>query len=58
MLAVVEVQGVDAVELMNDPQLEADRHLVAELRRLPVEDLCRFGYEEAMARAQTKDALS
>jgi DNA-binding transcriptional ArsR family regulator len=33
--------------LSKDPQLEADEGLVAELRRLPVEDLCRFGYEAA-----------
>ena len=33
--------------LMNDPQIEADELLVDELRRLPVEDLCRFGYEKA-----------
>ena len=33
--------------LVHDPQIEADDRLVAELRRLPVEDLCRFGYEEA-----------
>lgn len=32
-----------------DPQLSADRYLVAELRRLPVEDLCRLGYEGAVA---------
>lgn len=30
-----------------DPQLEEDARLVEELRRLPVEDLCRLGYEEA-----------
>lgn len=35
--------------LGDDPQLEADRDLVAELRRLPVEDLCRLGYEGAAA---------
>jgi len=33
--------------LVSDPQIEADDRLVAELRRLPVEDLCRFGYEAA-----------
>ena len=33
-----------------DPQIEADDGLVAELRRLPVEDLCRLGYEGARAR--------
>jgi DNA-binding transcriptional ArsR family regulator len=35
----------------DDPQIEADHRRVAELRRLPVEDLCRFGYEEAVARS-------
>ena len=39
--------------LADDPQLEADSCLVAELRRLPVEDLCRFGYEAAKARVNT-----
>ncbi len=33
----------------DDPQLAADRHLVSELRRLPVENLCRLGYEGAVA---------
>jgi DNA-binding transcriptional ArsR family regulator len=33
-----------------EPQLEADNQLVQELRSLPVEDLCRLGYEEARAR--------
>ena len=33
--------------LVNDPQIEADERLVAELRKLPVEDLCRLGYEAA-----------
>lgn len=33
--------------LVNDPQIEADDLLVDELRRLPVEELCRFGYEAA-----------
>jgi len=33
--------------LAHDPQIEADDLLVDELRRLPVEDLCRFGYEAA-----------
>jgi DNA-binding transcriptional ArsR family regulator len=37
--------------LANDPQIEADDRLVAELRRLPVEDLCRFGYEAAKAKS-------
>jgi len=33
--------------LVKDPQIEADELLVDELRGLPVEDLCRFGYEKA-----------
>jgi DNA-binding transcriptional ArsR family regulator len=33
----------------DDPQLAADRRLVTELRRLPVEDLCRLGYDGAVA---------
>jgi DNA-binding transcriptional ArsR family regulator len=33
--------------LVHDPHIESDERLVAELRRLPVEDLCRFGYEAA-----------
>jgi len=33
--------------LVHDPQIEADERLVAELRKLPVEDLCRLGYEAA-----------
>ena len=36
--------------LVHDPQIEADDLLVDELRRLPVEDLCRFGYEAAKER--------
>jgi DNA-binding transcriptional ArsR family regulator len=35
--------------LTTDPQLAADGLLVDELRKLPVEDLCRFGYEAARA---------
>jgi DNA-binding transcriptional ArsR family regulator len=30
-----------------DPQLEADDRFVSELRRLPVEDLCRLGFKAA-----------
>ena len=33
-----------------DPRLEEDALLVEELRRLPVEDLCRLGYQEAARR--------
>lgn len=42
--------------LADDPQLSVDDRLVAELRNLPVEDLCRLGYEEARARAESKNA--
>ncbi len=37
-----------------DPQLEADKRMVAELRRLPVDDLCRLGYEKARARHERR----
>ncbi|NIA27773.1 MAG: metalloregulator ArsR/SmtB family transcription factor [Desulfobulbaceae bacterium] len=37
--------------LSGDGQTEADASLVEELRRLPVEDLCRLGYEAAKAKA-------
>ena len=37
--------------LAGDDQIEADAALVEELRRLPVEDLCRLGYEAAKAKA-------
>jgi len=33
-----------------DAQLDADDRMVEELRRLPVEDLCRLGYEKARAK--------
>ena len=33
--------------LVHDPQIEADDLLVDELRRLPVEELCRVGFEAA-----------
>lgn len=35
-----------------DPQLAADDSLVAELRTLPVEDLCRLGYDQARAKQE------
>jgi DNA-binding transcriptional ArsR family regulator len=38
--------------LEGDPQLEADDRLVGELRRFPVADLCRLGYEGAKARSK------
>ena len=37
--------------LSGDPRLAEDAKLVAELRALPVEDLCRLGYAEAKAKA-------
>jgi DNA-binding transcriptional ArsR family regulator len=36
-----------------DPQFEKDARLVQRLRELPVEDLCRLGYEGAKAKART-----
>lgn len=42
--------------LERDPQLEADNRLVGDLRRLPVEDLCRLGYEGAVERARATTA--
>jgi DNA-binding transcriptional ArsR family regulator len=37
--------------LGGDPEIAGDARRVEELRRLPVEDLCRLGYEAARARA-------
>jgi DNA-binding transcriptional ArsR family regulator len=37
-----------------DQQIEADAALVEELRRLPVEDLCRLGLAEARARQASR----
>ncbi len=37
--------------LSDDPEIAGDARRVEELRRLPVEDLCRLGYEAAKARA-------
>ena len=46
--------------LATDQQLQADSHLVQELRTLPVEDLCRFGYETARAKSMSSrtDAMN
>ena len=33
-----------------DTQLEDDKRILQELRRLPVEDLCRLGYKQARAK--------
>jgi len=44
------------IPLARDPQLMTDDRLVAELRRLPVEDLCRLGYEKALEKARSTGA--
>ena len=49
----IETALADAAE---DPQLAADNVAVTQLRWLPVEDLCRLGYEEA--RTKWIDALA
>ena len=41
--------------LSEDPQLASDARLLEELRKLPVEDLCRLGYEAARAKACTSN---
>jgi DNA-binding transcriptional ArsR family regulator len=40
----------------DDPQLTADQELVAELRRLPVADLCRFGYRVAKQKLASRQS--
>jgi DNA-binding transcriptional ArsR family regulator len=40
--------------LADDPQLAEDSGFVEELRLLPVEDLCRLGYESAKAASWTE----
>ncbi len=40
--------------VVGDPQIMADATLVEELRRLPVEDLCRLGLAEARAREASR----
>ncbi len=42
--------------LEGDPQLDADDALVVEIRRLSVSDLCRLGYDEAKAKADSETA--
>ena len=37
--------------LAGDPQVAADRQLLTDLRRVPVEDLCRIGLAEAVVLA-------
>ena len=44
--------AMDAVK--GDPLIAADAELVDELRRLPVEDLCRLGLVEARARQASR----
>ena len=39
--------------LTEDPQLNDDTRFVEELRSLPVEELCRYGYEKARKLADT-----
>lgn len=39
--------------LGGDPQLETDDRQVRDLRQVPVEDLCRYGFEAARSRAAT-----
>ena len=39
-------------------QVEADDRMVAELRRLPVEDLCRFGLDEARRRTEAPSEVT
>ena len=41
-----------------DPQLVEDERLVGELRRLPVEELCRLGYEAAKTAAVARENVS
>lgn len=40
--------------LQGDPQLVEDDRMVEELRRLPVEDLCRLGYQAALAKLEAE----
>ena len=42
----------------DDPRLAEDARMVARLRRVPVEDLCRLGYQAAVARAERADGGS
>lgn len=42
--------------LGGDPQIARDAAFAAELRRLPVADLCRLGYEQARAQADMTPA--
>jgi len=44
--------------LAYDPQLTDDDRMIDELRELPVEDLCRLGYEAAKAKANATTTCS
>jgi DNA-binding transcriptional ArsR family regulator len=44
--------------LAHDSQLTADGRKVRELRSLPVEDLCRYGYDTARARIAQPEGVS
>jgi DNA-binding transcriptional ArsR family regulator len=44
--------------LADDPELSADHRKVRELRSLPVEDFCRYGYEEAKTRMAQSQGVS
>jgi arsenate reductase/ArsR family transcriptional regulator len=44
--------------LDGDPQMSADSLKVRELRSLPVEDLCRYGYDTAKARMAQPEGVS
>jgi len=46
---------VSLAPLTDDPQLTGDAGFVEEIRRLPVEDLCRLGYTQARKLASTKE---
>lgn len=40
--------------LAEDPTVDADMKLVRELREVPVEELCRLGFEQALATVRSK----
>ena len=47
---------VAMASLAGDPTVDADTRLVEALREVPVEELCRFGFEQARARARSNAA--
>ncbi|HOC44274.1 MAG TPA: metalloregulator ArsR/SmtB family transcription factor [Thermoanaerobaculales bacterium] len=55
--AVVWIDAALAVAA-RDPQLAGDARLVAELRRVPVEELCRLGADGVTRRARGKRAAT